>query len=99
VINHTKNIQSKDFERLPYPFWVADSDKHEIIRRLQQMVKNAQHGKRYTRSHPEVEWLEDKFRFQESHVSPPKKTVQLALPIFESTSKKEVFREARTRLV
>jgi tRNA1(Val) A37 N6-methylase TrmN6 len=31
VINHTKNIQSKDIERLPYPFWVSDKDKESII--------------------------------------------------------------------
>jgi hypothetical protein len=99
VINHTKNIQSKDFERLPYPFWVANSDKYEITHRLQQMVETAQHGKKYARSHPEFEWLEEIFRFKEIHVSPPQKTVQLALPIFESPSKKEVFREPRTRLV
>ena len=23
VLNHTRNIQSKDFERLPYPVWVS----------------------------------------------------------------------------
>lgn len=31
VINHTKNIQSKDIERLPYPFWVNDVNKTKII--------------------------------------------------------------------
>lgn len=29
IINHTKNIQGKDFERLPYPFWV-DADQKKI---------------------------------------------------------------------
>lgn len=98
VINHTKNIQSKDFERLPYPFWVNAPDKREVIRQLQHLVENAQHGENYTRNHPEIERLEDKFRFQESHVSSPPKTIQLSLPVFESTPKKEIVREARTRL-
>src|SRR3989344_2789380 len=31
VINHTKNIQGKDFERLPYPFWVTPFNKELII--------------------------------------------------------------------
>ena len=26
-INHTKNIQGKDIERLPYPFWVLDKER------------------------------------------------------------------------
>jgi len=30
VINHTRNIQGKDVERLPYPYWVAASDRSEI---------------------------------------------------------------------
>lgn len=31
VINHTKNIQSKDIERLPYPFWVSEENKLKAI--------------------------------------------------------------------
>jgi len=27
VINHTRNIQGKDIERLPYPWWVSTSDQ------------------------------------------------------------------------
>ena len=36
VINHTRNIQSKDFERLPYPIWVFSETKRQLI----QVVKN-----------------------------------------------------------
>lgn len=36
VINHTKNIQNKDIERMPYPFWV-DKDKKKLAINL---VKN-----------------------------------------------------------
>ena len=31
VINHTKNIQSKDIEKLPYPFWVDEDSKIKVI--------------------------------------------------------------------
>lgn len=36
TINHTKNIQSKDIEKLPYPVWVEKREKKEAI----EMVKN-----------------------------------------------------------
>ncbi len=45
VINHTKNIQSKDFERLPYPFWVSAEVKQEVISRVKLMLKEAQAGR------------------------------------------------------
>ena len=45
VINHTKNIQGKDFERLPYPFWVEGEVKREIIARMQALVAQAQAGR------------------------------------------------------
>lgn len=38
VINHTRNIQSKDLERLPYPFWVSDEDKITIINKTKTMI-------------------------------------------------------------
>jgi len=37
VINHTRNIQSKDIEKLPYPKWVSQENKNKVI----QLVKNA----------------------------------------------------------
>lgn len=45
VINHTKNIQGKDFERLPYPFWVPDDVKAEAIARVKALVSDAQAGR------------------------------------------------------
>ena len=45
VINHTKNIQGKDFERLPYPFWVSAEAKAEAIARVQALVSAAQAGR------------------------------------------------------
>ncbi len=45
VINHTKNIQGKDFERLPYPFWVPADVKIEAIARVKMLVSEAQAGR------------------------------------------------------
>lgn len=45
VINHTKNIQGKDFERLPYPFWVTAEVKIEAIARVKALVSDAQAGR------------------------------------------------------
>jgi hypothetical protein len=44
VINHTKNIQSKDIERLPYPFWVNEDNKEKVI----NLVKNNINRKKST---------------------------------------------------
>ncbi|MBU4400627.1 MAG: N-6 DNA methylase, partial [Planctomycetes bacterium] len=39
VINHTMNIQSKDFERLPYPHWVCPESKQQAITRIRDLVE------------------------------------------------------------
>lgn len=44
VLNHTMNIQSKDIERLPYPWWVTASDKREAIGMVKCIVEDAQRG-------------------------------------------------------
>lgn len=55
VLNHTRNIQSKDFERLPYPFWVPADKKKEAILRCHSIVQLAiQLGKTYNRRDFEV---------------------------------------------
>jgi hypothetical protein len=54
VINHTKNIQGKDFERLPYPFWVSFEIKHQIIGRVKGMLEEAQAGRVFRRDDVEV---------------------------------------------
>lgn len=45
VINHTKNIQGKDFERLPYPFWVSVDAKASAIARVKALVSKVQAGR------------------------------------------------------
>lgn len=43
-INHTRNIQGKDVERLPYPQWVSDKKKLKIIKRTKEVVELAKNG-------------------------------------------------------
>jgi N-6 DNA Methylase len=38
VINHTRNIQGKDIERLPYPWWVAASARADAANRTRLAV-------------------------------------------------------------
>ena len=47
VINHTKNIQGKDFERLPYPFWVDHEQKLAAIDHIREMIDSAQKGRTF----------------------------------------------------
>ena len=49
VINHTKNIQGKDFERLPYPFWVSPETKQTVIAQVREFVTEAQTGRVFQR--------------------------------------------------
>lgn len=58
VINHTRNIQGKDVERLPYPSWVAGEEKGAVVRRMRDMVARAMGGDRFTWGSPEIAALE-----------------------------------------
>ena len=61
VINHTRNIQGKDVERLPYPHWVGSSDRSEIVRVVESAVAGLMRGE--TADVQELTgWLEDRFR-------------------------------------
>jgi Eco57I restriction-modification methylase len=44
VINHTRNIQGKDVERLPYPHWVGNDDRATIIDLTRAMVNRMMVG-------------------------------------------------------
>lgn len=44
VINHTMNIQSKDVERLPYPWWVQPDEKLLAIEWTRDIVRAMQAG-------------------------------------------------------
>jgi hypothetical protein len=44
VINHTRNIQGKDIERLPYPHWVASHHLDEVAVLVEHEVMRAMNG-------------------------------------------------------
>lgn len=54
AINHTKNIQGKDIERLPYPWWVGPSEKKQAVKIVKMLVSAAQGGQEIDRTHPEL---------------------------------------------
>jgi hypothetical protein len=64
VINHTRNIQSKDVERLPYPFWVQSNERRKAIKLAKDIVGNAVEGAIYTRSSKEIKSLEVLFAWK-----------------------------------
>lgn len=62
VINHTMNIQGKDFERLPYPFWVGGDERAEAVSLVMSMLDEGFDGRRFSRQDPEFKALESLFR-------------------------------------
>jgi hypothetical protein len=46
TINHTKNIQSKDIEKLPYPDWVSNENKKLIISYIKELINNKMNGEK-----------------------------------------------------
>lgn len=48
VINHTKNIQGKDIERLPYPFWVNNKYKEDIVNIVKKEIDKKINDKKTT---------------------------------------------------
>ncbi len=66
VINHTKNIQGKDFERLPYPFWVTIDKKKRIIALIKDLINRAMKGTHYDYKSAEIDMLNSLFDFPSS---------------------------------
>lgn len=67
VINHTRNIQGKDFERLPYPTWVHRDRKQEIVNAMISLIDKARGGTRYTERSSEIRTFDALFRWCDSH--------------------------------
>lgn len=57
VLNHTRNIQSKDFERLPYPTWVPQHHKEEAVRQVKALIALAKSGRELSFKSAEVQSL------------------------------------------
>lgn len=63
VINHTRNIQSKDFERMPYPWWVGTDIRSEIVATMQDMIAEGKSGRMWSWADAEVSRLGTLFEF------------------------------------
>jgi len=61
VINHTRNIQSKDVERLPYPFWVSPENRSLVTVQIKNILDEAVKGKQFTRDSLEIQKLNSIF--------------------------------------
>jgi hypothetical protein len=86
VVNHTMNIQSKDFERLPYPWWVKQLHKDKAVRMVRALVDAAMRGENISRSDLRIRQLADLYKFMDHATvthpaieSEPAKPTQLAL--------------------
>jgi len=58
AINHTRNIQSKDMERMPYPWWVDAANRRAAVSLVEGMVKEALSGRAFARNSNEIGKLE-----------------------------------------
>ena len=59
VLNHTRNIQSKDFERLPYPGWVPLASRATAIDAVKRLLELAKDGTELTWKSPQVRALNE----------------------------------------
>ena len=63
VINHTRNIQGKDFERMPHPWWLNEARRSRAIELVAGMLAEAQAGRRWRGDEDEMRRLGDLFEF------------------------------------
>lgn len=64
VLNHTRNIQSKDFERLPYPVWVEPERKEQAVRAVAALIALAQTGHAVSFKSSEVRRLNELYEWR-----------------------------------
>ena len=76
VINHTRNIQSKDFERMPYPWWVSFRGRTDIIEAVMAMIVDGSKGKLWSWKDKEVRQLDDMFALPDGAISPSFRTYE-----------------------
>ena len=64
VINHTRNIQGKDVERMPYPVWVGPDEKREVVGYVKELIESTKAGRVYEFGSPEIKRLDEYFCFR-----------------------------------
>ena len=77
VINHTRNIQSKDFERMPYPWWVSPEKRRKIVRFVQNMIAKAESGVNWRWEDRKVQQLGRFFEFPSGMAASPARTIKI----------------------
>ena len=70
VINHTRNIQSKDFERMPYPWWTPPEVKSSVIDKVKAMIVEAREGRIWSWNDREIRDLNSKFKLSDDRSTP-----------------------------
>ena len=70
VLNHTRNIQSKDFERLPYPAWVSARSKRDAVLAVKELLARAKKGERFSFKSAEVRKLNALYECEQSRQLP-----------------------------
>lgn len=79
VLNHTRNIQGKDVERLPYPFWIHPTEKPLVVKLVQGMIAEGQAGRVFSDQDPEFLALDGWFAWQDGR-SPSNSSAATARP-------------------
>ena len=64
VLNHTRNIQSKDFERLPYPIWVDTERERKAVFAVKALVSLVRSGEGLSFKSREVRDLNGLYEWQ-----------------------------------
>jgi len=67
VLNHTRNIQSKDFERLPYPVWVDAESREQAVVAVRDLLTRARDGESFSPGSHGIKQLNDLYQWRESH--------------------------------
>jgi len=67
VLNHTRNIQSKDFERLPYPVWVDAESRRQAVLAVKDLLRRAREGESFSTASHGVKQLNGLYEWRESH--------------------------------
>lgn len=89
TINHTRNIQSKDFERMPYPHWVEPERRSTVIMMVKTMIAEASGGRLWSWRDVRASGLNERFATPNGSTNPslpnlePVGSGQLSLPAFE----------------
>ena len=71
TINHTRNIQGKDLERMPYPVWVSAEAKRAVVAHVKGLIDRAEAGERFGHGGPDVRRLDAWFAWSDTQPTGP----------------------------